>query len=411
MERFQTGWLQKKPRKSGDIWVFCFRRQRARDGAWVQATPITIGAVDKYPSKEAAWRRVRELHLNPNQSAVRVSNKVLFGELAANYIQKELPEDQTDATIAKTYSTTLKYSGYLNRWVLPRWASIPALSIQPAEVENWLKDVRKAFALRNPTLAEIRKTMNNVYVHGQREGLIPRTAGVNPIEFVRESLISDFEPVILTLPQILDILDHLDLMPRTLVLTVAATALRVSEALALQWSDLDFERDLIQVRRAYVAGHFGPPKSKSSKAPVPMHPLLAAHLLVWRKATVYASDGDFLFGSVRLRGERPMAANTLVEDHLRVAAQKAGVVAPPRTFGFHTFRRTLASVLVKMKIDVKTVQEILRHRSLKMTLEIYAKSITEEKLQAQRMFLEQLFGQGKEAINESLSEGLHHPFE
>jgi hypothetical protein len=30
----------------------------------------------------------------------------------------------------------------------------------------------------------------------------------------------------------------------------------------------------------------------------------------------------------------------LVADYLRVAAKKAGVVAPPRTFGFHTFRRT-----------------------------------------------------------------------
>jgi integrase len=43
----------------------------------------------------------------------------------------------------------------------------------------------------------------------------------------------------------------------------------------------------------------------------------------------------------------------LVADYLRVAAKKAGVVAPPRTFGFHTFRRTLASVLVKMKVDVE----------------------------------------------------------
>jgi Phage integrase family len=81
----------------------------------------------------------------------------------------------------------------------------------------------------------------------------------------------------------------------------------------------------------------------------------------------------------------------LVADYLRVAAMKAGVVAPPRTFGFHTFRRTLASVLVKMKVDLKTVQEILRHQNLKTTLEIYAKAMTEDKLAAQKMFLEQLF--------------------
>ncbi|MGO9435792.1 MAG: DUF3300 domain-containing protein, partial [Terracidiphilus sp.] len=153
---------------------------------------------------------------------------------------------------------------------------------------------------------------------------------------------------------------------------VMNAVLRVSEVLALKWNDLDFIDHLIQVRRAYVDRRFGPPKSKASKAPVPMHPLLAAHLLAWRKETLYPGDEDFVFPSLRLKGKKPPAANMLVADYLRVAARKAGVVAPPRTFGFHTFRRTLASVLVKMKVDVKTVQEILRHQNLKTTLEIYA---------------------------------------
>ena len=362
MARFQNGWLQKKPRKSGDIWVFCYRRQRPKDGDWVQATPIKVGKIKDYPSEEAAWRRVGvdELHLNPNQSPFEVGAKPLFGELAAHYIQKELPEDQTQATIEKAYSTIRKYKRYLSRWTLPRWGTIPALAVHPPDVEDWLRELKKKFELRNPTLGEIRKAMNNVYVHGQRQGFLPRTTDGNPIGFVRQSLASDFEPVILTLPQVLDIFDNLDLMRRTMALTDAATALRVSEVLALKWNDLDFIDHLIQVRRAYVDRRFGPPKSKASKAPVPMHPLLAAHLLAWRKETLYPGDEDFVFPSLRLKGKKPPAANMLVADYLRVAARKAGVVAPPRTFGFHTFRRTLASVLVKMKVDVKTVQEILR---------------------------------------------------
>jgi integrase len=97
-----------------------------------------------------------------------------------------------------------------------------------------------------------------------------------------------------------------------------------------------------------------------------------------------------VFSSLRLKGKKPPAANMLVADYLRVAARKAGVVAPPRTFGFHTFRRTLASVL-----DVKTVQEILRHQNLKTTLEIYARSMSEDRLLAQGMFRELLFSRKK----------------
>jgi len=83
---------------------------------------------------------------------------------------------------------------------------------------------------------------------------------------------------------------------------------------------------------------------------------------------------------------------------LPVRRRKVGVVAPPRAFGFHTFRRTLASVLVKMKVDVKTVQELLRHQNLRTTLELYAKSMSEDRLKAQGMFLELLLkcgGQGR----------------
>src|SRR4029077_5983174 len=233
---------------------------------------------------------------------------------------------------------------------------------------------------------------------------LPRTTDGNPIGFVRQSLASDFEPVILTLPQVLDIFDNLELMRRTMALTDSATALRVSEVLALKWNDLDFIGHLIQVRRAYVDRRFGPPKSKASKAPVPMHPLLAAHLLAWRKETLYPGDEDFVFPSLRLKGKKPPAANMLVADYLRVAARKAGVVAPPRTFGFHTFRRTLASVLVKMKVDVKTVQELLRHQNLKTTLEIYAKSMSEDRLEAQGMFLQQLFSEdNKNSLKAAIS--------
>jgi integrase len=48
-----------------------------------------------------------------------------------------------------------------------------------------------------------------------------------------------------------------------------------------------------------------------------------------------------------------------------------------------------------MKVDVKTVQEILRHQNLKTTLEIYAKSMSEDRLLAQGMFLELLFSHKK----------------
>lgn len=38
-----------------------------------------------------------------------------------------------------------------------------------------------------------------IFKHGQRYGLLPRTQETNPLLFVRQSCVSEFEPVVLTL--------------------------------------------------------------------------------------------------------------------------------------------------------------------------------------------------------------------
>jgi hypothetical protein len=67
------------------------------------------------------------------------------------------------------------------------------------------------------------------------------------------------------------------------------------------------------------------PKSKASKAPVPMHPLLAGFLLAWRDKTPFAKDTDFVFPSIRLKDKKPLSASVMVK-YLRPAAVKAGVI-------------------------------------------------------------------------------------
>ena len=75
----------------------------------------------------------------------------------------------------------------------------------------------------------------------------------------------------------------------------------------------------------------------------------------------------------------------LVEDYLRPAAVKAGVIAAsdPCRFGFHNLRHSLASFLVRSKTDPKTVQALLRHSDVKTTLQLYAHSVSADRMTAQ----------------------------
>jgi len=384
-QRNQHGSMRVLSRKSGDVFEYRYYRTRA-DGKRVPAN-FVVGPVAELKTEAKAWTKVRKMNFDPNAFVNTNAKPIIFGEMAKDYIRVELSEDQSEAAIPKAHSTIETYRRYINRHVLPRWEEVRTSEMEPVAVQNWLRQLRKETGLSNPTLVKVRNLMMGIFKHAQRFGLLPRTQEANPILFVRQSCASDYEPVVLTLAQCVDILSELDDMHRVLVLADAATGLRISEILALRWLDVDWENSCIRVTCAYVYGKFGPPKSKASKKPVPLHPLLAASLETWRRETPYAGEDDFIFPSFRLKGRKPPRANMLVCDHLQPAARKAGIVGQ---VGFHTLRRTLASALVANGSDPKLVQELLRHSNIKTTLDIYARAMTPAKLEAQGWVLQQL---------------------
>ena len=148
---------------------------------------------------------------------------------------------------------------------------------------------------------------------------------------------------------------------------------------------MDYDNQQVLVRRSRTGGKVGKPKSAASKAPVSLVPLLAGFIRQWQEKTRYAQATDWVFASTRLKGKQPRVANMLVEDYLRPAAVKAGVLKNGEKvrFGFHNLRHSLASFLVRKGTDVKTVQKMLRHSDVTTTLGIYAHSMSEDRLAAQ----------------------------
>jgi integrase len=70
----------------------------------------------------------------------------------------------------------------------------------------------------------------------------------------------------------------------------------------------------------------------------------------------------------------------LLKRHIKPAAERAGI---PKVIGWHTFRRTFATLLQSSGASVKTTQELMRHSSPMMTLGAYAQAVTSDKRQAQ----------------------------
>ena len=403
-KRHQRGWLKQERRTSGQTWMLFFRTTRKSDGKRVE-TKIPVGLVRDFPEKSNAWEEVKRLHVSTNQ--VNSRRGITLGDLAQHYAEHELV-DHTESIHAKAYTTVRSYERIIRNRLLPRWGKRIALGIDPLEVEQWLKDLKRERQFANPTLDKTRRVMSMIYKHGQRYGLIPRTQESNPMRFVRCKTTSTYEAMILTPEQAYAILLNLQEPERTLTLLASGTGLRISECLGLQWQDVSFADSMIHVRRTWTCGQIGLPKSKASKAPVPLHPLLAEFMLLWKQKTPYSQSCDWVFPSSRLEGKQPRVANMLVEDHLRPAAVKAGILSShknlqgqlvdddPRRFGFHNLRHSLASFLIRTRTDPKTVQTLLRHSDVKLTLQFYTHAVSRDRMAAAGKMLTAILSHAKE---------------
>jgi len=290
-----------------------------------------------------------------------------------------------------------------------------AVEIKPKEILGWLRS--QTFeecgddGLENSTLGKIKTVMGAVYRHAQFEELIPQTVAPNasgqlkasnPVTFVRWSNKTDYEAFILKPEQTMAVLDLLVQPEYTLLLMVAATGVRISEALALKWRSVLYDQNSIRIKNSWTYGRMGTgTKTQASKSTVPMHPALAEVLKAWQAETPYNKPDDFVFASFKLRGKKPRTGNMIVEDYLRPAAITAGVIKIVqgttydmagnvlKRFGFHCFRHTLASFLLAQGNNPVLIKNLLRWSKISM-LDTYGHVMTDEKIAAQGSMLERI---------------------
>jgi hypothetical protein len=232
MTRFKRGCLQKKR----ENWVFRYFVVRPSDGKRVENTKV-VGLVKQF-NKSQAWEEVERLGLakfvnNPT------TGKLKFNDVAEHYATNAL--GRKGLLGLKSLGTVRNLRHIVNDYLTPRWGNRIAEMIKPLEVEQWLGSLHEEERLAWPTIAKIRNTMSQVYQHAQRCELIPRSTNCNPFHHVRCEGTSQYEARTLTPEQSFAILSLLELPEQTLALLIAATALRISEALGLKWSDLDYD--------------------------------------------------------------------------------------------------------------------------------------------------------------------------
>jgi integrase len=144
----------------------------------------------------------------------------------------------------------------------------------------------------------------------------------------------------LTRAELGQLLDEVPRKWRPLLELLAATGLRISEAIGLRWSDLalDGSSSHLQVRRAVVGRVVVAPKSRHGARLISLSGQVAATLRDHRPSG--AARDAYVFPG---RGGAPSDPGSLRRRVLAPAAKRAGLTG----VGFHTLRHTCASMLIE----------------------------------------------------------------
>jgi integrase len=384
----QRGSLALVSRKEGPaVWQFRWS-EKDLHGVRVQRKRV-IGRVERYPDKAAARTAMAILLAELNSGKARISSdSITVAQLCDHFEQRELTKDNT----WRSYSTKKTYQAYLNRWVLPHWRHYELAEVRTIQVESWLRRL----PLAKSSCAKIRNLMSVLFNHACRYELFDR----NPIYLVRQSAKRRRAPTVLMPAEIKALVDNLGIRERTLVLLAVSTGLRQSELFGLKWSDIDFDQGTMNVTRSIVYGVVGPCKTESSQKPVPVHPLLADALSEWRRLCTYTEPDDWVFASRRYRGRRPYWGQAILRKYVRPVAQRVGI---QKCIGWHTFRHTYSTLLRSVGTEFKVMQELLRHSTLRSTLDVYTQAITPAKHAAQAAVLSLVFSRERNGASQSSS--------
>src|SRR5215813_13347910 len=371
----QDGSLTVEQRKRGpDVW--CFRwREGGPDGRRIHRR-IVLGTADDLKGIASARKAVLGLRREMNLNDVRIRRESLtFADLSRHFQQRELVQGNTRIA----HSTRKAYEGYLKRWI-----ELGGVSIDFSKSGCGSRIMAEVLNRAPGTRCKIRNVMSLLFNHGRLHDLCDR----NPIQWVRQGAKRRTAPDILTSDEVQRLIANLRFRERTLVLLAVTTGLRRSELFALKWKDVDFQTKQIFVTRSIVQHVIGICKTESSQKPVPAHDDLIEALREWRRQTPYHSSESWVFASSVNQGRWPYLPQQIMRRHILPVARKLGIT---KRIGWHTFRHTYSTLHRSTGAELKVIQELLRHSTIRVTLDTYTQEVTTGKRNAQEAVLALLF--------------------
>jgi integrase len=339
LRRYQRGYVYKTGKK-GKVWYGMWREdvQQPDGGIKRRQRNVRLGTLTELPSRAAAFAELsRQMGLSGKPSV-----EMTVSELFARW------EDAVVPTIKTT--TADYYRRILRSHVVPAFGERELSNIGRYDVESFLAE--RAQVYRRNTLRGMRVSLGRLMSWAVACGWLEKNpcAGVKLPHAGKKVARTILKPT-----EVTAIAGKLDEPYSTLVLFLAVTGLRIGEAFAIKWTD--FDGDVLHISRRIYEGKADTTKTKGSDRSLPI-----PKILLERMRSLGGNDWVF-----RSREGTPVNPGNALKRYVRPVVRELGIPMG----GWHDFRHTLTTGLLRSGASPKVVSNILGHSDVQMTLNVY----------------------------------------
>jgi integrase len=315
----------------------------------------------KFPTKSAAWRAAKPLRdAAETESKPKAGSSMTISTLVEQYRKEKMPT---------RIETRRSYNSWFENHIIPKWGECCLSDLQARPVEMWLEPL----TLSPKSKTHIRGLLSVLWDFAMWAEHVPTQR--NPMELVtvKGCSIRVRKPRSLTAPEFQAFVRCLHAPFDTLALLCVCLGLRISEALALKWSDVDESPGRLTVERGIVKQNVDAVKTPGSEKTMILSPELLSVLLKWKQETQFSGQGDWIFASPAQVGRLPWSYKQVWRAYKNGAAA-AGIAH----LGTHSLRHTYRSWLDAVGTGLAVQQRMMRHASITTTMNIYGDVVTDE---------------------------------
>lgn len=354
---------------------------KKKDGTIMYRSQVYLG-VDRITGKKArtsvSGRTKKELKNNIKLAKYDFQAN---GETLSKKVQVKTFKDLTDMWLVN-YKLTLKPQSYnstvsmLNKHILPYFGKMKLDKITSSDVQTFINSLSK----KTINYVNARSIISRILQHGvllqliqhnpARDIVLPRKQkkGSDKVKFIEKDDLKKFLDYI-EKDKLRNYKTNFNYVLYKLLL---ATGLRIGEACALEWSDIDLINGTINIDKTYSKSirRLSTTKSKSGTRLISIDQATVNMLKLYqvRQRQLFHEVGGKAPKVVFATPTRKYQNTAIRQDALDRRLKEIGC---PR-FTFHAFRHTHASLLLNAGISYKELQYRLGHATLAMTMDIYS---------------------------------------